>query len=222
MEAAKTRRENLLKAGAHLFARWGFDKTSVDDIAREAGISKGGVYLEFPNKEALFRAVLYSESLSYTEDWLQRFENDPGEWSFARMLQHSIAAIQVNPLMKALHMRDKQLFGSFLRSEPDLLLIKTSMSTELFQRLQEEGAMRTDIPAGVLAYLMSVIGYGLVAGDEIIPKEDKVPIEDSLMALGLLLDRGLAPEKARKKDAGRAYLVAMVKKMRDALSEVKI
>lgn len=222
MEASKSRRENLLKAGAQLFARWGFDKTSVDDIAKEAGISKGGVYLEFPNKEALFRAVLYRESLRYSEDWLQRFESDPGEWSFARMLQHSIAAIQVNPLMKALHMRDRQLFGSFLRSEPDLLLIKTSMSTELFKRLQEEGAMRTDIPAGVLAYLMSVIGYGLVAGDEIIPKEDKISFEESLLGLGMLLDRGLAPEKARKKDAGRAYLVAMVKKMQEALSEVKI
>lgn len=222
MEASRNRRENLLKAGAQLFARWGFDKTSVDDIAKEAGISKGGVYLEFPNKEALFRAVLYRESLRYSEDWLQRFESDPGEWSFARLLQHSIAAIQVNPLMKALHMRDRQLFGSFLRNEPDLLLIKTSMSTELFKRLQEEGAMRTDIPAGVLAYLMSVIGYGLVAGDEIIPKEDKISFEESLLGLGMLLDRGLAPEKARKKDAGRAYLVAMVKKMQEALSEVNI
>lgn len=214
----KVRKENLLKAGSRLFARWGFDKTSVDDIAREAGISKGAVYLEFPNKEALFKAVLYYESIRYSEDWLRRFESDPGEWSFARMFQHSIGAIQLNPLMKALHMRDQQLFGSYLRRDPELFLIKTSMSTELFRRLQEEGAMRDDISAPVLAYLMSVIGYGLVAGDEVVPSADKVSFEQSLAALGLLLDRGLAPEKARKKDAGRAYLVAMVKKMQEALA----
>ena len=212
------RRENLLNAGSRLFARWGFDKTSVDDIAREAGISKGAVYLEFPNKDALFKAVLYHESIRYTEDWLRRFESDPGEWSFARLFQHSIAAIQANPLMKALHLRDQQVFGAFLRRDPDLFLLKTSMSTELFRGLQKEGAMRDDIAAPVLAYLMSAIGYGLAAGDEIIPMADRVPLEDSITALGQLLDRGLAPEKARQKDAGRAYLVAVVKKMQQALS----
>ena len=216
--SAKLRRENLLEAGARLFARWGFDKTSVDDIAREAGISKGAVYLEFPNKDALFKAVLYHESIRYTEDWLRRFESDPGEWSFARLFQHSIGAIQANPLMKALHLRDQQVLGAFLRRDPDLFLLKTSMSTELFKGLQQEGAMRDDIPAPVLAYLMSVIGYGLAAGGEIIPEGDRVPLEDSIAALGQLLDRGLAPEKARKKDAGRSYLVAVVRKMHEALS----
>lgn len=212
------RRENLLTAGARLFARWGFDKTSVDDIAREAGISKGAVYLEFPNKDALFKAVLYHESIRYTEDWLRRFESDPGEWSFALLFQHSIAAIQANPLMKALHLRDQKTFGAFLRRDPDLFMLKTSMSAELFRGLQQEGAMRDDIPAPVLAYLMSVIGYGLASGDEVIPESDRIPIEDSIAALGQLLDRGLAPDKARRKDAGRDYLVAVVKKMHHALS----
>jgi ABC-type glutathione transport system ATPase component len=55
------RRERLLESAASLFSRWGFDKTSVDDIAREAGISKGAVYLEFPNKDALFKAVMHWE-----------------------------------------------------------------------------------------------------------------------------------------------------------------
>lgn len=212
------RRENLLNAGSRLFARWGFDKTSVDDIAREAGVSKGAVYLEFPNKDALFRAVLYHESIRYTEDWLRRFENDPGEWSFALLFQHSIAALQANPLMKALHMRDQQVFGAFLRRDPDLFMLKTSMSAELFRGLQREGAMRDDIPAPVLAYLMSVIGYGLASADEVIPASDRIPLEDSIAALGQLLDRGLAPDKARKKDAGRSYLIAVVKKMHQALS----
>ena len=46
---SSNRRQRLLDAAGSLFSRWGFDKTSMDDIARETGISKGAVYLEFPN-----------------------------------------------------------------------------------------------------------------------------------------------------------------------------
>src|SRR5512143_3973213 len=91
------RRERLLESAGRLFSLWGFDKTSMDDVAREAGVSKGAVYLEFQGKDALFKAVLYREFRRYSEDWLRRFEGDPGEWSFARMFEHSIAAVNANP-----------------------------------------------------------------------------------------------------------------------------
>lgn len=208
--------DRLLNCAAQLFARWGFDKTSVDDIAREAGISKGGVYLEFPNKEALFKAVVCREFARYAEDWLHRFEQDPGEWSFARMFQHSIAAVNANPLIKALVTRDQRIYGNFLQCDSELLGLAVSMRAELFSQLQQAGAMRDDIPAPVLAYLVSTIGYGIVASAEVFPEEHRVPFEDVLGALGLLLDRGLAPSRAKKK-AARALLIAMVKKMQAML-----
>jgi AcrR family transcriptional regulator len=44
-------RESILNASEQLFARYGYKKTTVDDIAREAGIGKGTVYLYFKGKE---------------------------------------------------------------------------------------------------------------------------------------------------------------------------
>lgn len=211
-----TRRDRVLAAGSDLFARWGFDKTSVDDIAREAGISKGAVYLEFPGKEELFRAVLYRELGRHMEDWLRRFEADPGEWSFARMFQHSLAAIQANPLVRALLTRDRRVFGSFLRQDSDLFSAVISLRAELFEQLQKAGAMRDDIPAPVIAYLVSVIGYGLVASDDVVPEETKVPFEEALAGLGLLLDRGLAKSAGSRKQ-GREFIIAMVEKMKNHL-----
>jgi TetR/AcrR family transcriptional regulator of autoinduction and epiphytic fitness len=41
-----------------VFARFGFRKTSMDDIARAAGVSRQGLYLSFANKEELFRRAL--------------------------------------------------------------------------------------------------------------------------------------------------------------------
>jgi AcrR family transcriptional regulator len=212
------RRERLLAAADTLFARWGFEKTSVEDIARHAHVSKGAVYLEFPTKEALFKAVVLHALSRYSSDWLRRFEEDPGEWSFARMFQHSIAAINANPLMQALVTRDQRIYGSFLQRDPDLLKIAISVRSEFFAQLQKIGAMRDDIPSAVLAYLMSVIGYGMIAGAEIIPREHRVPFEDAIRALGLLLDRGLSPTRARNKKAARALLASMIDKVQAALN----
>jgi AcrR family transcriptional regulator len=48
----------ILGAARQLFARFGFRKTSIEEIAREAGIGKGTLYLYFSNKEQIFTTVL--------------------------------------------------------------------------------------------------------------------------------------------------------------------
>jgi hypothetical protein len=95
-----------------------------------------------------------------------------------------------------------------------------SIRSELFSQLQKTGAMRDDIPALVLAYLMSSIGYGLIASDEVIPEDHKVPFDEALRGLGLLLDRGLAPKHPKGRKAARAVVVAIVEKMQAALGEL--
>ncbi|MEA3107026.1 MAG: hypothetical protein QOI88_1631 [Gammaproteobacteria bacterium] len=53
-----TRREALLEAAVGVFARYGFRKTSMDEVARAAGVSRQGLYLLFADKEELFRKAL--------------------------------------------------------------------------------------------------------------------------------------------------------------------
>jgi AcrR family transcriptional regulator len=55
--AADGKREAILGAALELFGRYGYRRTSIDDIARQAGIAKGTVYLYVENKEALFRTL---------------------------------------------------------------------------------------------------------------------------------------------------------------------
>jgi AcrR family transcriptional regulator len=53
-----SRREALLEAAVGVFARYGFRKTSMDEVARAAGVSRQGLYLLFADKEELFRKAL--------------------------------------------------------------------------------------------------------------------------------------------------------------------
>jgi AcrR family transcriptional regulator len=50
------RRAALLDAALTVFARYGYRKASMDEIARTAGVSRQGLYLQFADKEDLFRA----------------------------------------------------------------------------------------------------------------------------------------------------------------------
>lgn len=54
--APKARR--ILDAAASVFARRGFSEARMDDVAGEAGVSKGGLYLHFKSKEQLFEAII--------------------------------------------------------------------------------------------------------------------------------------------------------------------
>jgi TetR/AcrR family transcriptional regulator of autoinduction and epiphytic fitness len=55
------RREHVLAVALEVFGRYGFRKTSMDEVARSADISRQGLYLYFASKETLFRAAVRQE-----------------------------------------------------------------------------------------------------------------------------------------------------------------
>lgn len=59
MVRGEDKRAAILRAGLARFARYGFRRTSMEDIAREADISRAAVYLHFKNKEEIFRALAH-------------------------------------------------------------------------------------------------------------------------------------------------------------------
>src|SRR5918997_4822579 len=77
MVSALTReevREAILDATDHLLARYGYRKMTMDDIAREAGIGKGTVYLHFASKEEV--------TLSHVDRIVERLKERL--WAIAR------------------------------------------------------------------------------------------------------------------------------------------
>ena len=57
-DAATLRRAAILDSAAGVFLRYGFEKTSMEDLARAAGLSRQGLYLHFSTKEALFKEAV--------------------------------------------------------------------------------------------------------------------------------------------------------------------
>jgi AcrR family transcriptional regulator len=82
VEPAGARQVAVLEAAVGVFARYGYRKASMDEVAHAAGVSRQGLYLQFANKEELFRKavehLLNSQlnaavaALSRPEDSLER------------------------------------------------------------------------------------------------------------------------------------------------------
>ena len=53
----EARRQAILAAAASVFAKFGYQRATIDQIAEAAGVAKGSVYLSFASKEDLFYAL---------------------------------------------------------------------------------------------------------------------------------------------------------------------
>jgi len=71
------RRTGIIDAARSVFARKGFANGIIDEIAKEAGIAKGTVYLYFRSKTEIYRAVLDQDMESLNKSVLEHIDAAP-------------------------------------------------------------------------------------------------------------------------------------------------
>lgn len=212
------RETRILEAATRLFLHFGYNKTTVSDIAREASISKGAIYLHFDSKEALFEALIERESTAYTTEWLQRLEADTQIWSFITMFKLALEVLPNYPIMLAAARADEHVLGNFPMKNIELFHEKFARNQQLFAQLQAIGVMRTDLDPQVIAYLMAVIGYGVLAVGDSIPKAETPPFEAITDGIAKLLDGGLLPPDGGNREAGKHLVMQMAEGLRQYLA----
>ncbi len=75
---ASLRRDRVIAAGTDVFLRYGHARTTMGDIAEQAGISRPALYLIFPRKEDIFDAVierLIQDTLQQYRQALPKFKS---------------------------------------------------------------------------------------------------------------------------------------------------
>lgn len=76
-ERTRKRRERILDAAFHVFSRTGYRDAAVDDIAREAETSKGGIYFHFPTKESILTELMGSTADRLVEKVVRAVDTEP-------------------------------------------------------------------------------------------------------------------------------------------------
>ena len=59
----RARAQRILDAASALILCWGYNKTTLDDVSRQAGVAKGTLYLHWKTREELFAALIEREKV---------------------------------------------------------------------------------------------------------------------------------------------------------------
>jgi AcrR family transcriptional regulator len=165
-------REELLTAALHVFARRGYDQAGVDEIAAEAGYSKGALYWHFSGKEDLLTALLEERIDAPARELVALLQSAPADRdmsveaarAFARRLRDQREAVLLDREYWSLAIRDPELRARYIARQTDL---RVALAEALQARMDHLGT--PDLPMGaerVARIVMSIIA-GL-AVDELI------------------------------------------------------
>lgn len=183
----------ILEATGRLTIRFGFDKTTMDDVAKEAGVSKGAIYLIWKGKEELIDALIEFEMKKLMLDLRRRIFTDDNCDSIASLYRHTLLAIQQNSLISALYTRDGKILGDFVhRQNPERYTRRLLMSKESILAMQSAGLLRDDFSADVITYLFSLMALGFLSISSVIPTEKAPPIESTVEAIAAMVESGLS------------------------------
>ncbi len=203
------REERILDAAATLLVRWGYRKTTIDDVAREAGVGKGTIYLHWKDKNELFRAVIARVSEQATEDMLQRIAADPEGGLFHRVWTHGMLSLFAHPLLAALMTGKADMFQGMMDSlDPETMNQLSGNAGDHIAQLQHAGLIRADLPIPVITYLIGALKIGIINMAEL-GIQKPVPSEAQLTeAISDLMRRWLEPEHLPSDSAAGKRIMA--------------
>jgi AcrR family transcriptional regulator len=183
-ERREARAQRILDAASTLILRYGYQRTTIEDIAREAGVGKGTLYLHWNTREALFAALILQEKVALAADIKQRLAGDPAGATLRGLLKHAALALLHRPLLKAVLLRDTAVFGKLVQREQSSTLSTEVLAgfTAYLQALREQGLVRTDLSLNTLAALFSSIFTGFFLAWPLLPDAFK-PSEEELAEL---------------------------------------
>jgi AcrR family transcriptional regulator len=196
-ERRQLRAERILDAAAELIARWGYDKTTIDDIARRAGVAKGTIYLHWRTREDLFGALLYRENARWLDDFAARLAADPHGSTLRGVLKHSALALMKRPLLKALLLRDLDVVGKFARGQQSsaAALEKVAGFNAYLQFLRDRELVRTDLTLHQEMYVLSAVFFGFFLVGPILPEKMRVSDEDLAELMAETAQRALESDR---------------------------
>ena len=152
----REKKECILSAAVRAFARFGFKKTSVDQIARDAGVAKGTVYLAADTKEDLFYQAIHREVRAYTAEISRLI--DPRKPADQLLLETTLAGIQYldeRPLVRDLIFGNHQLIlPEWADRLDELRTLGRANCSEIIRLGIRQGVFRADLDVDELATIL--------------------------------------------------------------------
>lgn len=179
------RRAEIVNAARSVFARKGFARGIMDQIAKEAGIAKGTIYLYFRSKKEIYRAVLNHDMESVKKGTLKRIDaagnlrDKIGEFTLARLE----SAEERKELFRIMDTESGSL--SFTRSQyRDWLREPVLRLASALEQASGRGEIRR-VPSEKVAWIIADMTRGTIQR-RLMGQSGTLPSEDSEFLLSLI------------------------------------
>ncbi|WP_339863408.1 TetR family transcriptional regulator [Paremcibacter congregatus] len=169
-EGAQETREDILKAAAQIFMEKGVTKATLEEIAEEAGVTRGAVYWHFKNKQDLFCALHDKLHKPLTESILRDLETDHPDplQQLLDLCVHTLIQIEEDPVKRQILTIFKlkcEYTGetaSVLDSQVELKEKSFSLFEKYFERAQRKGHISEEVTPksltrGLTCYLGGIV-----------------------------------------------------------------
>jgi AcrR family transcriptional regulator len=147
-------RHNLILAAATTcFARFGYDKTTLDDIGRQAGLNKASLYYYYKNKESIFTEVVLSKTRAYMAELQTKLATYPDTRRQIRFLlterikRYEELVQLTEPSTDQLKKLDPVFEAAYQESRN----IEITFLTGLLRRASQDSDLAVNLPSSELA-----------------------------------------------------------------------
>lgn len=181
-------RARIVVAAQERFAAFGYRRTAIADIARQAGIAAGTLYRYFDSKEDVFRAVVRE----LQDAWLARARETLGGPGTAieRLARLGHASVEFNrehSLINSIFRRDNEIIFAPLLEElhEELVRANVAMIADVIRDGVREGSLRSGLDPERTAFIL-FMGGDTLANQSLYPYDEVLPVYSEITMLGLL------------------------------------
>jgi AcrR family transcriptional regulator len=161
-EIRSTTRGRILDAAFGADRDFGISRTTVEDVAQRAGLSRQTVYRYFPSKDHLVLALVLREEEKFIEGTRAAFRSeDDLEAAFVRAITFCLEYAREHPLLDRLLATDQETFLPYLttRSLPVIVRAREALLELVMERRPESGAdaLRPILDAAIRATISYIL-----------------------------------------------------------------
>ncbi|MGB0839308.1 MAG: TetR/AcrR family transcriptional regulator [Chitinophagales bacterium] len=172
-ELAKTdKKAAIMEAALELFATQGFHSTSISQVAKKAGISKGSIYTYFDSKQALLEGIVFN-AVDMGEEYMEEFFNEPTPEDALRKVIETNMMIMVSQKQYMGFMTSLMLQPDAYNSVKEKLAERSRKSIKKMEEVfTQKGSANPKIETRIFLATLDGIGIHYLAEYEDYPLED--------------------------------------------------
>lgn len=184
----------LIVAAEAQFRRFGYKRTTIDDITADAGTGKGSLYLHFESKQAVYLAVVEASLERFVQSASRLLDGaGPIPGRLRSLVELTIQHYGEDELLHAsLFGKAGLVGGDVARMAADVQRTRIrSLLRDLLAIGQRENSVRADIDVDAAAAVVFEIGWAVVR--TALEGDSQIPLDRALTTLNQIVGLGLLP-----------------------------